>query len=52
MVGYRLQVTVEGMESMGCEGSWDYEECEEKTVQGKTGHTKPPVVRLVNILVN
>jgi len=36
MIGHRLQVTVEGMKGMGCEGSWD----------------QPLVVRLVNILVN
>jgi len=23
MIGYRLQVTVEGMKGMGCEGSWN-----------------------------
>ena len=52
MVGHRLQVAVEGMKGMGCEGSWDCEGGEERAVQEKMGHTKPPVVRLVNILVN
>jgi hypothetical protein len=53
MVGHRLQVTVEGMKCMGCEGSRDCGRDDEgRTVQGETGHTQPLVVRLVNILVN
>ena len=36
MIGYRLQVTVEGMKGMGCEGSWDCGGDDEgRTVQEK-----------------
>jgi hypothetical protein len=36
MIGYRLQVTVEGMKGMGCKGSWDCGGDDEgRTVQGK-----------------
>jgi hypothetical protein len=53
MIGHRLQVTIEGMEGMGCEGSWDCGwDDEGRAVQAKTEHTQPLVVRLVNILVN
>ena len=35
MIGHRLQVTVEGMKSMRCEGSWDCGRDDEgRTVQG------------------
>jgi hypothetical protein len=53
MIRHRLQVPVEGMKGMGCEGRWDCGGAvEERTAQERTGHTKPLVVRLVNILVN
>jgi hypothetical protein len=53
MIRHRLQVTVEGMKGMGCKGSRDCGGDDERRImQGKTGHTQPLVVRLVNILVN